>query len=223
MAHIIHINDLKPGDVLLCFSSIMGEEQRAATGSKYSHAVIYLGDSMTAESATRGVKKTGIAALLEDYEHLAVFREPHNWNAERIATLRRFVEQAIAAKAKFNFDGFRNFAESQAEHQRDLTENLARFFDGKLSPLVPGRQAYFCSEFVAAAFIAVGIVGPGAALVFDPRVISPGSLKDPTYGLFVGYLIPYDGYEIPINDEFIATTPLREIWPEKVEGLASRW
>jgi hypothetical protein len=214
MPHVIDINEIKPGDVLLCFSAVMSEELRTATGSGYSHAAICLENSIAAESAIRGVRKTPIAVLLEEYEHIAIFREPHNWDFERVGLLRQFVEWAITAKVTFNFDGFRDFTTSQAEHQRTLMQNIAMFHEEKLPSPAAERDAYFCSEFIAAAFVAVRIVGPGAALVFDPRVISPGSLKDPTYGLFLGYLIPYSGYQVPADDEFIMTTPFHKIWPE---------
>lgn len=164
-----------------------------------------------ADSAKRGIQKGTMEDLFSEYDHIAVFRQPDCWSEGRRNRLIDFVESCIARKAKFNFEGIRSFEEAHGAHQIELMEKISDFFDGNFAAPEAERDAYFCSEFVAACIVAVGILSPSATVVYDPKVISPGDLgNDATYGHFVGYLIRDDGYVVPSDDEFIARQPLHE-------------
>lgn len=74
------------------------------------------------------------------------------------------------------------------------------------------RGAYFCSELVVAAFIAVGVIAQSAAVVITPEVFSPGDLgKEATFGGFVGYIKSSCEVEISKDDDFYYQSPIENI------------
>lgn len=209
MVHTIEVNEVIPGDVLVAYSSSFAEKSSMLG---YSHAAICCCEGIVSESCRKGVRKTTIDAMLKEYEHIAVFRQIHLWSPNRIRKLNEFVDDAIAAQAKFNVQGIRDYENARIEHDANLLEKLTGYFDGSLRSPSPVQGAYFCSELVAAAFIAVEILTPSAAVVFDPRIMSPLDVaRDATYGLFVGYIIPYDGYTVSREDAFYYQQPLEYI------------
>ncbi len=216
MPPILNIDDVLPGDVLLCRSDYEGADIAEATGSKYAHAAICIRKGWAAEASGHRVKEIEIENLLTTYDHIAVLRQPDCWSSQRIENLQIFIAAAIARKARFNCDGIRNFEEQQKLHDKNLNEKLHDFFDGKNSSPEADRDSYFCSELVAAAHVAVGVIEPSAAVVYDPSVLAPGDFgKDFIFGIFCGYLFPYPEYVIPREDEFLLTPHLNEIFEPK--------
>lgn len=216
MPRVLSVSDVQSGDVLLCRSNDLGGEVSDATGSKYVHAAICISSGKAAEASGRRVKEVAIESLLKSYSHIAVFNQPDWWPEARVAQLQRFVEAAIAREAKFNFEGIRNFEERRKLHEENIDELLRSFFEGKKLSPVSERDSYFCSEFVVAAHIAVGILDPSAAVVYDPSVQSPGGLaKTATFGFFSGYLFPYPHYQLPEDDEFRLESTVDEIFGGK--------
>ncbi len=124
--------DLNSGDILLCSSSQTSEKINEVTDSDYSHAAIYLGEGKIAESASGGVRIVLISSLLEEYDHLAVLRNPHIWNEGRLKKLRKFIDKAINNSASFNRIGMRKYAERKDQHSSSGPELLDKYFDGKL-------------------------------------------------------------------------------------------
>lgn len=213
MPHILKIDSITPGDVLLCRCASCGSDISRVTKSKYTHAAICVRPGYMAEISGRSVKETTIKNLLETYDHIAVLHQPDFWSKSTVSRLQSFVATAIERKAKFNYEGLRNFVEQKAIHQENLTTKLHEFFENRHSSPAAKRDSYFCSEFVAAAHVAVGIIEPSAAVVYDPSILAPGDLaQDYTFGIFAGYLIPYPEYRIPDDDEFRMITPCHEIF-----------
>lgn len=70
---LLTVDDVIPGDVILCYSPDMRED-RLGRESGYSHAVICCHTDSLLESAGGGVRLTNVATLLEDYRHVAVLR-----------------------------------------------------------------------------------------------------------------------------------------------------
>jgi len=85
-------------------------------------------------------------------------------------------------------------------------EAMARvegYFEGTEAPPPDERKLYFCSELVTAAFIRAGVIEEPASLLLSPDVFSPeGLAADKCFGFFIGYLVPYEGYEVPEDDHF---------------------
>lgn len=107
----------------------------------------------------------------------------------------------------------RNFQDQRLAHEDHLHQKIEEFFDGTRQAPNVIKVSYFCSELVAAAYIASGFIEPSAAVIYDPSVLAPGHLaQDFTFGVFCGYVIPYENYVIPTDDEFINTPTLSEIF-----------
>ncbi len=215
---------LKIGDVLLCHtetsSSVVARKIESVTGSEYCHAAIYYGDGMVAESVVKngvksgGIGKTSITDLVNRYDHVTVLRQPDAWISEdRKQSLQLFIDHVISSNAKYNFSGIWNFAAKKSEHEASIQDKLTAFFSDELQPKSPEKHSYFCSEFVADCFIAVGFIDPSAAILYQSDTYSPGDLgTDPTFGTFWGYLPARDNYEVPNTDYFYHQTTVDEIF-----------
>ncbi len=213
MPQIIPIDAILPGDVLLCRNELADEEMLEKTGYQYAHAAICTRPGCAAEADGSRVREVTLDKLLDTYDHLAVFRQPAGWSPQRLARLEEFIQAAISRNARFNTEGKRNFSEQRKIHEENLQEKLNDFFEGTHQAPNPTQQSYFCSELVAAAHVASGLIDPSAAVVYDPSVLAPGHLsQDFTFGIFCGYVVPYPGYTIPSNDELINSPTLFEIF-----------
>lgn len=209
----INKNDLKSGDVLLGYLSSARDKGNDELNSGYIHAAIYLGEDKVAEAVVKKVQITSFEHAIEDYNHIAVLRQPDAWHKKNVAKLNFFVQELIDNKAKFNRNGLGNFKNNL--HSKSILEqdNLEKYFDGQYQPKSPVKEQYFCSELVVSAYIAVGFISESAAIIYNPETISPSALgDDPTFGIFLGYIKPYDEYIIPENDQFIHCTPYHKIY-----------
>lgn len=212
------------GDVVLCHtkisSSLVARKIESATGSEYCHAAIYYGDGMVAESMVKhgvksgGIGKTAITDLIKRYDHVTVLRQPDAWVSEdRRRSLQLFIDKAISSKAKYNFSGISKFSKKKGEHETSIQEKLTAFFSNELQPKPVHKHSYFCSEFVADCFIAVGFIDPSAAILYQSDTYSPGDLgKDSTFGTFWGYLSAQDNYKVPNTDYFYHHTTVDEVF-----------
>lgn len=213
---------LKVGDILLCLDSksFISKKISNVTGSKYSHAAIYYGNSLVAESvAKNGLKKgkigkTNISDLISRYDHIAVLRQPDAWiHIDRIKALQLFIDTSINTGAKYNFSGIPFFAKRKKEHILSISEKLEAYFNNKLSPTSEKKTQYFCSEFVSDCFIAVGFIDTSASILYQSDTYSPGDLgKDPTFGTFWGYLTGNFNYKVPETDYFYNHSTVDEIF-----------
>jgi cell wall-associated NlpC family hydrolase len=101
---IIKPSDLLPGDVLLYRPGKEKIHQRKiseATGSPYTHAAIYLGDGLVAESNfPRGVAKHMLEDAVKGSRCVAVLRSQLCFGGDRPRKLNEFVETVID-KGKF--------------------------------------------------------------------------------------------------------------------------
>ena len=211
-AYVLQETDLEVGDVLLCYSSLVQSnfgEIEEVTGSAYSHAGISVGENMIAEAADGGVRISAVAELLEEYDHIAVFRNPFVWSPDRQTAVIKFINDAVASSAGFNRFGMWRYEVRRGEYTETMTARLEDFFAGKLAPISTRRSIYFCSEFIAAAFIDVGIIHQSAGVVLTPEIMAPADLAlDPVYGWFQGYVVRDVNYEIPEDDDFFNETPI---------------
>jgi hypothetical protein len=176
-----------------------------------THAAIGLGDKEYAEMTSDGVATGHLIELLDWCDYIAIFRQPL-WSDRRKLLLRRFALGRAEDNPRFNYRGALKLDGEKRSDDFEICENLEAFFRGQHEPKSPVRPAYFCSEFVAAAFIAVGILDKSAAVAYPPEKVSPiGLSKDPTYGLFCGYLAAPAKASIPETDEFYYETTFAEI------------
>jgi hypothetical protein len=217
---LIATGQLLGGDVLLCCKDekfgVASAVVRAKTNSNYTHAAIFIGDGLAAESVPLGgVRKTAIKDLVARYDHVAVFRQPDAWTPERRALLNLFIDKVIASDAKYNLSGLHGFQKRKDVHELTLHDQLESFFKGKLLPISRVKEKYFCSELVVDCFVVIGFVDSGASFLYRSDITSPGALgRDPTFGTFYGYLIAHENYKVPNTDEFYNASTYDEIFRE---------
>jgi hypothetical protein len=201
---IIHQSDLMPGDVLLYRSRKITSVQRAiskATGSPYTHAAIYLGDGVVAESnVPHGVGKRALTDSIRHCRCVAVLRSQLGFGGDRPQKLRAFVNDVLAHGKLYNFNDvlkFKNQSAAYFENQLDfIRENY-----GKVTTHDEfAEQAFFCSAFVVACYTVVGIIRESAQVGYQPIYFSPRHLhQDPTFGWLLGFLVP-EGGSVPEDD-----------------------
>lgn len=210
---IITKSDLKSGDIILCYSSSARDKGEQGLESGYVHAAIYLESNKVAEATGRRVKESNLDNLVDEYDHISVLRQPDAWHESNVLKLKDFIRRCISTGAKFNTQGIRDFKRKDSDNLLSDLKRLRKYFDGDLKTKSSVREKYFCSELVVSAYIYVGFITESAAVVYRPEDISPDFLgKDPTFGTYVGYIKPYDDYEIPAGDMFENSTPFHEIF-----------
>lgn len=216
MSKVITVSDVRPGDVLLCRNikpNLVSGKISASTNSDYTHAAICVDSTTVAESRPpKGVSITTLNTLTSRYDFLAAFGQPDAWNPDRVKALKLFSDTASKALLNYNLVGVAYFAKNLKEHDQKVFEKLKAFFDDPQSHEHAVKRSYFCSEFVAQAFVVSGFLEPSAAIAYASKTVSPGALgRDPTFGTFVGYL-PGRLSTIPVEDEFYNETPYDQIW-----------
>ena len=214
MTHkFLKISDVNAGDVLLGRADDPNnrhlEKMTAETGSRYSHAAIYLGNGEVAEATLDGIEISKIESLVDHFDHIAVIGRHDLWGNERLDQLRTFIKTAIAVNAKYNARALYKFAEGQGKHVGNLQAQLEDFFAGNIEAPTPDKLCYFCSELVVAGFIKAGIITDSASIVYRPDKYSPiGLAADGTFGYFKGFLTSKNDYTIPEDDSFYQDTPM---------------
>lgn len=206
-------NDLKIGDVLLGYTSSAIDKGHSELNSGYVHASIYFAENEVVEATRPNVQITTFEKSVEEYDHIAVLRQPDAWHEKNILKFKIFVQDLIINKTKFNRQGIKTFKTNLKAKYRSEQENLEKYFEGKYQPKSPFKEEYFCSEFVVSVYIAIGFISESASIIYNPEVMSPSSLGDDgTFGTFLGYIKPYSEYIIPHNDQFIQRTPFHEMY-----------
>lgn len=191
---------IQSGDILLCYSSeMLGKADGLENG--YSHAAICLNSSEVVESASNGVQTTTVDNLFEEYLHIALLRNNELWSQSRIQKLCEFANDKIGKK--FNLIGVKKYPKRKETNQEAMLDQVKNIHNGTMKPLSSDRNVYFCSELVTSAFIHVGIIDSSATVCFRPEIFSPEDIgKDKAFGFFIGYILPYEEYEVPENDFF---------------------
>ncbi|WP_157128682.1 hypothetical protein [Cupriavidus sp. USMAA2-4] len=199
----LKIADIQAGDILLCYSSMTAGE-KTAIGTGYSHVAIALRGERVLEATNEGVQIVSVGKLLEDYDHIAVLRESENsplWGEARVSSLEKFADQVKGKR--FNQIGLARVPSRKDVYRNDLMDRVRGYFEGTTAAVLSGRDVYFCSELITAAFIHVGIIEQSAAVVFTPETFSPSDIaKDKIFGFFYGYVKSNPSYVVPDEDFF---------------------
>lgn len=221
--HIIGIDKVKIGDVLLCvMKGRMAEKVELKTGSKYTHAGICYSEDEVVDMTLDGIQKTKLSEFVADTDHVAVFRNPYIWSEDRNKELQTFLDNAITQGIKYDKRGVYTFTDRKATHQWSVHEKLLKFFEEGLQPDDHRKPKYVCSELIVASLIEIGVIDPSAAVLYKPDTYSTGDLShDPTFGYFVGYLTPGTNDQVPDDDEFANGFTFSELI-EAAKGMVSR-
>lgn len=236
MCRIIQPEQLKPGDIVLFvydeepkpkglynrakwgFFSMITRHIGKATNSKYTHAAICY-DSETLVHAAKiwtPVKKDRIRDVVAYSKHAAVFRSSWAFGGNRVNKLQLFLDRIVEEKAGYDSWGAFRYEARKEQHLRTLNERLEAYFSSQRTAALSDKKSYFCSELVGASLCAIGAIQPSAAVVYNPITTSPADLgNDPTFGDFVGYLVPSNSTVIPNDDEFYG----KSLLPAELGGI----
>jgi hypothetical protein len=195
---IVQQSDLMPGDVLLYRSrkiTIVQRKISEATGSPYTHAAIYLGDGLVAESnVPQGVGERRLADSIKGCRCVAVLRSQLGFAGDRPQKLRAFVDAVLKHKKLYNFTDVLKFKSQSAAYFDNQLDFIFENYGKVTSRDEFAEQSFFCSAFVVACYTVVGIIGDTAQVAYQPENFSPGHLhQDPTFGWLLGFLVPEDG------------------------------
>lgn len=107
------------------------------------HASIYLGENGVAEATMPNVQITTFKKAVEDYDHIAVLRQPDAWNENNASRLKAFVQELIINQVKFNSKGIKGFKDNLKAQYISEQENLEKYFNGQYQPKSPFKEKYF--------------------------------------------------------------------------------
>lgn len=210
--------DLLPGDVLLYRSGNEKFHQRKiseVTGSPYTHAAIYLGDGLVAESNfPRGVTKHALGDSIKGSRCVAVLRSQLGFGNDRPLKLNKFVEAVIGQGKFYNLIAVANFRQASKDYFDNQLEIVQKNYGKVTSTEEFAQQSFFCSAFVVACYSVVGVIGPTAQIAYLPGAFSPASLyQDVAFGWLLGFLIP-DGGSVSDDDPVLLATHWRDFRSE---------
>jgi len=203
--------DLLPGDILLyrpLKPHLIQQGITKVTGSPYTHASIYVGGGYVADSnIPLGVKRNMLTASIAGTRCVAVLRSQMGFGDERRDSLRQFVDSVIDETRPYDFMRALNFSATSRAYFDNQLDIIGENFGTVTAAEDYARRSFFCSAFVVACTIAVGIIGPTAQVAYLPEAISPRHLyRDPTFGWLLGYLVPPGG-DVPTDDPVLVHTP----------------
>lgn len=201
---IISVADLLPGDVLLYRAirqKLHQQKISEVTDSPYTHAAMFLCDGLVAEANfPHGVAKQPVEQSINRSGCVAVLRSQLGFAGNRPRQLNAFVDTVLANGRFYDLIGAGNFGKATKQHGEDQLDFIRRNY-GKVTSIDEfANQRFFCSAFVVACYSVVGVIAPSAQVAYVPNMFSPGSLyQDPTFGWFLGYLVPEGGF-VPDDD-----------------------
>ena len=212
---ILNTSHLLPGDVLLfrpLKPNIVQRSISAATGSPYTHAAIYVGDGLIAESVVPdGVVESAIQDSIPGNRCVAVLRSQYVFSKNRAQELRKFVNEVLAREKRYNFADLVKFKSQSGAYFNDQFDFIRTNYGKVTSKSELAERSFFCSAFIVGCYAVVGIIDDTAQVAYQPEFFSPGHLhQDPTFGWLLGYLVP-EGGSVPANDPPLATT----LWSEQ--------
>jgi hypothetical protein len=216
-------SDLLHGDVLLYRPHRPNAVQKrisSATDSPYTHAAIYVGDNVVAESVAWpcliGVRKHALEKSMRGSECIGVLRSQLGFGGDRPERLKVFIDDVLKGKKFYNLIAAYNL-ERNSKNYFDNQLEFIRTNYGKVTPHEKfAKKSFFCFVFVVACFSVVGIIGQTAQAAYPPEFFSPAGLhKHPTFGWLLGYLIPQGG-SVPETDPLLEMTLWRDC-------LYARW
>jgi hypothetical protein len=205
-------SDLLPGDVLVYRPRSPNVVQRAissATSSPYTHAAIYLGAGIVAESgAPLGVTKSALQDSVQGSQCIAVLRSQLGFGGDRPTRLEKFVAAVLERGKFYNLIAVVGFSKRSTEYFSNQLEFISENYGKVTSREEFAEQSFFCSAFVVACYAVAGVIGETAQVAYQPNNFSPGHLgEDPTFGWLLGYLVP-EGGTIPSDDPILTRAML---------------
>lgn len=206
-ADIIGEADLRAGDVLLyrpLEPTFFQSKISKATESPYTHAAIYLGDGMIADSGVlNGVTRSEFEASTGGSQCIAVLRSQSVFDDDRAKALNAFVNSVCGAKRSYDFVSAITFTKRSEAYFANQLDFIRDNYGTSKTAGEFAEQAFLCSAFVVACYAVVGIIGDTAQAAYQPQYFAPGHLvEDVTFGWLLGFLVP-EGGSVPADDPLL--------------------
>lgn len=188
------LSQLKPGDVLVWFSSTDKRSKahdliREFTHGAYSHAGIYLGNGMSIDAGPRGISECSLDDLLEQFEVANVMRW-EDIDQQRITVATDFARKCIGYKYA-SFDAkmlpIRRRANQRrvtAQRKSTLTDLLG-FMLLKWRKFFPPTKSIYCSQLIVEAYHAAGLFDADSV---SGAFMSPNDLITAQAFTYMGFL-----------------------------------
>jgi uncharacterized protein YycO len=187
-ARSIDPSELRPADILVTTGrSFISGAIRTATGSDFSHTVLYIGGKRSIEAIAEGVVERDLSSPLGEASLVVALRRRHMTNSAR---------QVVIQSAK-DFTGkpydYIGAAGAGFSHRRGKLAfvlapraSLALYFAAKVNASEKNRdKAFFCSELAARCYELAGLpITDG-----DPSFTTPRAVRVSPYLLYVGHLV----------------------------------
>ena len=181
--------DLQIGDVILHEPGRQFWYEKGialATGSRFTHASLYVGDNMIAEARLPGVRVCDVQRPMRRERSLCILRRPGGLLAAQVVALQSFVGAALQRDARFDYLFPFSFYGSRFA-RLILPSPQASATNEPLPP--ENRGKYFCTSFVMDAFRAMGMIDRSEARAYRLGSLSAADiLKDEKFGNPIGFL-----------------------------------
>jgi cell wall-associated NlpC family hydrolase len=180
--------ELRPADILVSTGrSFISGAIRTATGSDYSHTILYIGDNMVIEAISEGVVERALNLPLSEASLVVALRR--RYMSEQA---RQFVIQS-AKDFRWKPYDYIGAAGAGLSHRRGKLSwlaspagTLALYLAAKRNANAENRdKMFFCSELVARCYELAGVpINDG-----DPSFTTPRAVRVAANLLYVGHLV----------------------------------
>jgi cell wall-associated NlpC family hydrolase len=187
-ARSIDPSELRPADIFVTTGrSFISGAIRTATGSDYSHTVIYIGGKTVIEAIAEGVVERDLSHPLGEATLVVALRRRHMTDAAR---------QVVIQSAK-DFRGkpydYIGAAGAGFSHKRGKLAflvspagSLALYYAAKRNATEENRdKKFFCSELAARCYELAGV----PITDDEPSFTTPRAVRVSPYLLYVGHLV----------------------------------
>lgn len=158
-----------------------------------------------------GVRKIEFSTQLQGDYCVGVLRSQLGFSQKRTDRLLKFVESLISSGARYDLEGAIAYPGRRQEYLNDQLGEIKRRFGTFTTEKYLEKDSFFCSALVVACYYMVGIIDESAQVLYPHKLISPADLHgDPTFGWFLGYMLPPDA-TVPAEDPLGRLTSWDEV------------
>jgi cell wall-associated NlpC family hydrolase len=187
-ARTIKASELRPADILVTTGrSFISGAIRTATGTDYSHTILYIGDNKVIEAISEGVIERDLSKPLGEATLAVALRRRHMTTT----TKQSVVQSAKDFKGKpYDYIGAAGagFSHNRGKLAFVLSPapSVALYIAAKVNASDENKdKKFFCSELAARCFELAGMpITDG-----DPSFTTPRGVRVSPYLIYVGHLV----------------------------------
>jgi hypothetical protein len=125
--------------------NVIQQRISSATGSPYTHAAIYLGSGLIAESGVPfGVTKSALTDSMQGNQCIAVLRSQLGFGGDRRRKLNEFVAAVLGHRKFYNLIAVASFPKRSAEYFANQLEFVRKNYGEVTSHEEFAKQSFFC-------------------------------------------------------------------------------